>query len=412
MKKLLISVFVMLLCCQTAQASTMSIGEYGMTCVNWDGTLMAGEGWYARYPELAEIAGIREISTVGQDYVILRDDGTVATPEYDPLASSIQHVYMDSWDIYALTVGGQMFWYEYGNPENAKIIAENVVQAAICDFGVYVLENDGTVSMIEPSKHSVKNNTLQWQDIVQIAAGAYIVAGLRSDGEVVNSYQGIVLEKGIDTSKWERVHQIAVGDDYVLGLLEDGTVVSAGADGDETTKVSKWRNIIEIDASFDVSYGRDINGKLHITGGGISQQHKDEAECWTLVFRALKRNDSGDDVKLLQTQLIELGYLDGKADGSFGPRTESALMAFQKRHDLQVNGEADSETVSAIGKATRTTVDSEFPDGYEGEAVTVIIGETLESFYITFASGGVIKYGSTTIEGGSKETFYLMPGTY
>jgi len=56
--------------------------------------------------------------------------------------------------------------------------------------------------------------------------------------------------------------------------------------------------------------------------------------------------DSGDTwaVYSLQLKLIELGYLDGKADGHFGGGTEKAVKLFQEEHGLEVTGIADPAT--------------------------------------------------------------------
>ena len=47
------------------------------------------------------------------------------------------------------------------------------------------------------------------------------------------------------------------------------------------------------------------------------------------AMETMKRGSRGDDVRELQEKLISLGYLDGNADGIYGPKTESAVLAFQ-----------------------------------------------------------------------------------
>ena len=42
----------------------------------------------------------------------------------------------------------------------------------------------------------------------------------------------------------------------------------------------------------------------------------------------------------LQLRLIELGYLDGKADGSFGKKTIAAVRAFCSQNNLAVDNVA------------------------------------------------------------------------
>lgn len=55
------------------------------------------------------------------------------------------------------------------------------------------------------------------------------------------------------------------------------------------------------------------------------------------VYPTLRRGDKGEDVKLLQT-LLKADGSELAVDGIFGVGTQSAVRAFQKRHDLVVDG--------------------------------------------------------------------------
>lgn len=50
----------------------------------------------------------------------------------------------------------------------------------------------------------------------------------------------------------------------------------------------------------------------------------------------------------IQTRLIELGFLSGKADGIFGPRSIDALKAFQSFCGFSATGEKDARTLSML----------------------------------------------------------------
>ena len=68
----------------------------------------------------------------------------------------------------------------------------------------------------------------------------------------------------------------------------------------------------------------------------------------------LLRNGSENAfVKILQTELIELGYDCGKwgADGDFGDATELAVKKFQEDHGLEVDGIVGEKTWAALDKA-------------------------------------------------------------
>lgn len=59
------------------------------------------------------------------------------------------------------------------------------------------------------------------------------------------------------------------------------------------------------------------------------------------TYTELARGANGEDVRLLQQRLKDLGYLTGMVDGDFGGQTERAISAFQNQHDLPVTGVAD-----------------------------------------------------------------------
>jgi hypothetical protein len=62
----------------------------------------------------------------------------------------------------------------------------------------------------------------------------------------------------------------------------------------------------------------------------------------------LRPGDSGDAVAQMQRRLIELGYLDGEADGKYGNGTKKAVKAFQKKNKLTADGIAGKNTLTAL----------------------------------------------------------------
>lgn len=65
----------------------------------------------------------------------------------------------------------------------------------------------------------------------------------------------------------------------------------------------------------------------------------------------LSRGDSGAGVIVLQKALIALGYEAGTPDGTFGPTTEAAVVAFQKAKGLTPDGAVGSKTAQALNQA-------------------------------------------------------------
>lgn len=64
--------------------------------------------------------------------------------------------------------------------------------------------------------------------------------------------------------------------------------------------------------------------------------------------RLLGRGAKGSEVTELQKRLVQLGYVLGKADGKFGPKTEAAVRRFQKERGLRVDGLAGPQTVKEL----------------------------------------------------------------
>ena len=65
----------------------------------------------------------------------------------------------------------------------------------------------------------------------------------------------------------------------------------------------------------------------------------------------LRSGNTGAAVKRLQQALTKLGYAPGAADGSFGPATVQAVIAFQKAHRVPEDGIAGAKTLAAINLA-------------------------------------------------------------
>ena len=62
----------------------------------------------------------------------------------------------------------------------------------------------------------------------------------------------------------------------------------------------------------------------------------------------LKYGSKGEEVRILQLRLAELGYLTGEADGIYGDDTREAVRAFQRRNGLSVDGIAGKQTQTRL----------------------------------------------------------------
>ncbi len=81
----------------------------------------------------------------------------------------------------------------------------------------------------------------------------------------------------------------------------------------------------------------------------------------------LKKGGRGDEVKELQQQMIDLGVLEGSADGIYGKKTEAAVKKLQKYWGKKQTGRANQAFMDdlndlwhlALGNGTESGVDPE-----------------------------------------------------
>lgn len=66
------------------------------------------------------------------------------------------------------------------------------------------------------------------------------------------------------------------------------------------------------------------------------------------------RGAQGDSVSYIQQRLGVWGYAAGRPDGDFGPRTQSAVKAFQQAQHIQVTGQVGQTTLAALDKTPVT----------------------------------------------------------
>ena len=96
-----------------------------------------------------------------------------------------------------------------------------------------------------------------------------------------------------------------------------------------------------------------------------STGHLDEATLSSLTrvdMNALSAKD-------VQQRLIDLGYLQGTADGVIGPRSIAALKQFQRLNGLTPNGKAGRDTLEALYAASAVALPAALSQGGKGEAV-------------------------------------------
>ena len=100
------------------------------------------------------------------------------------------------------------------------------------------------------------------------------------------------------------------------------------------------------------------------------------------IKSTLSMGSSGSEVTSLQKRLINLNYMSGSADGSFGAKTRDAVMLFQKQTGLTVDGKAGKTTINKLfassaekydGKTTISSSSSSSSSGSSSSSKSSVI---------------------------------------
>lgn len=113
---------------------------------------------------------------------------------------------------------------------------------------------------------------------------------------------------------------------FFMGYTHDGKdIFILGGNQDDEVNIQKF----------------DINRVLEF------RRLKDETNL-DIPTGYLRNGDSSNDVKKLQLILIDLGFLNGSADGVFGSKTETTLKQLQQANNITVDGIYGSETRTVL----------------------------------------------------------------
>ena len=100
-------------------------------------------------------------------------------------------------------------------------------------------------------------------------------------------------------------------------------------------------------------------------------------------------------VKDVQQRLIDLGYLQGAADGKWGGKSTSAMRLFQQLHDLNVTGTADAISVTRLFQDDAMAMPAPLRSGASGEEVTKLQEKLTQFGFMTDPVDG--SYGRGTV---------------
>ena len=127
-----------------------------------------------------------------------------------------------------------------------------------------------------------------------------------------------------------------------------------------------------------------------------SSSGRDTSEIASTGYVTLESDSTGDQVRTLQKRLKDLGYYNGSVDGKYGESTMAAVMAFQLRNNLTVDGKAGPATQRVLYGSKANITYPSMRQGEEGSSVKNLQYTLYELGYYDGAIDG--KYGQTTAD--------------
>ena len=199
--------------------------------------------------------------------------------------------------------------------------------------------------------------------------------------------------------------------------------LSQGSSGDDVKSLQKRLNTLGYECgnpdgifgkgtksaveNFQEALGEDQDG---VATAALQKKLYSSSAPKYSAYSKLKRGASGSRVEKLQKRLRELGYTAHPVDGDFDSRIEVAVSMFQYSADLDVTGEADSETQKAMNKSTAPYCE-EYIDLEKGDSGFRVTEMQNQLVYLGYLSQSTEKYDSDTVTAVANfKEDYRLPG--
>ncbi len=140
-----------------------------------------------------------------------------------------------------------------------------------------------------------------------------------------------------------------------MQVVVENQVLSYGDFGEEVAQLQlKLSKLNYYDGEITGSYGDLTRAAVKAFQADFSLLQTGEADIQTqeLIFsteyRPLRLGCTGEDVRLLQIRLTNLGYYEGKISGTYLPATQEAVALFQQCSGEVPTGSADLDTLTLL----------------------------------------------------------------
>ena len=142
------------------------------------------------------------------------------------------------------------------------------------------------------------------------------------------------------------------------------------------------------------SSGSSSSGSSSSGSSSGTTSGRDTTDIASTGYVTLETGSKGDQVRKLQQRLKDVGYYNGSVDGSYGESTTAAVMAFQLRNNLTVDGKAGPATQRVLYGSKSSINYPSMREGEEGSSVRNLQYTLYELGYYDGSIDGI--YGQTT----------------
>lgn len=236
----------------------------------------------------------------------------------------------------ALIVGGVM-WFNYIRDNQTAAPIENVAEQLYLD-GVELIKKHASTENVENVLTAYAANSDLTALQAQLSGFSSSITALLPAEATENEQIFVEALSKIEAN----ITNCIISDAIAVGANDANAV----AESDNRWKVVNDSIAMLETATSTAELTAIINGEV------VDVQEKKVEATPTpepkVNYNTLSKGDKSDEVVDMQTRLIELGYLNEKADGAFGTKTQTAVKIFQQMAGLPVTGIADSDTLNAL----------------------------------------------------------------
>lgn len=182
--------------------------------------------------------------------------------------------------------------------------------------------------------------------------------------------------------------------DAEMPVVEDSALTLLDDDPDSVREAQKGlANLGYYKDAVDGKFGKHTEAAIRDfqSQSGLSETGHLDGATYALLSEYSSQNINA---RTIQQRLIDLGYLQGSADGKFGEKSAKAMRMFQRVNSLPVTGATDAKTIMVLFSDEIVNLPDGLSAGAKGDDVLMLQNSLRRYGFMTEKADG--EYGKTT----------------